>query len=157
MTEPSVPEKVIEEKAAEEKTEVKFTRLEKDYLLSKRLGRLATVNKSGRPHVVPIIFSLGNHDRVVISGAGFEKSLKFKDILENPNVAFVVDSVRLLPWTPMGLELRGTAHVITMGNAQKGIEIIATKKVSWGLTEETVYPPPEPAPEETTGVNQYPT
>jgi pyridoxamine 5'-phosphate oxidase family protein len=128
----NVPENIVEE--------ITLTRLERTYLLNKRIGRLATVNKSGRPHVVPVIFSMGSHDRVVISGAGFEKSFKFKNMKENPNVAFVVDSVKLLPWTPMGIELRGKARVTTMGNAQKGIEIIATKKVSWGLTEETVAP-----------------
>jgi pyridoxamine 5'-phosphate oxidase family protein len=130
-----------EEKQREEDEEIKLTRLELQYLLSKRIGRLATVNKSGTPHVVPVIFSVGEHDRIVISGAGFEKSLKFKNMKENPNVAFVVDSVRLSPWTPMGIELRGIARVITMGNAQTGIEIIATKKATWGLTEETVMPP----------------
>jgi pyridoxamine 5'-phosphate oxidase family protein len=122
------------------KTEVELTRLELSYLETKRLGRLATVSKSGRPHVVPVIYSIGNHNRVVISGSGFEKSFKFKNMKQNPNVAFVVDSVRLSPWTPMGIELRGTAQITTMGNAQKGVEIIATKKVSWGLTEETVAP-----------------
>jgi PPOX class F420-dependent enzyme/OxyR family protein len=132
-----VPEKTV----GEEQQEIKLTRLELTYLLSKRLGRLATVSKSRRPHVVPVIFSVGNHDRIVISGAGFEKSLKYKNMKENPNVAFVVDSVRLSPWTPMGIELRGRAHFITMGNAQKGIEIIATKKATWGLSEETVAPP----------------
>lgn len=131
---PGVPEKTIG------KTEIKLTRLELEYLQNKRLGRLATVSKSGRPHVVPVIYSIGNHDRVVISGAGFEKSFKFENMKENPNVAFVVDSVKLSPWTPMGIELRGKAHITTMGNAQKGVEIIATKKVSWGLTEETVAP-----------------
>ena len=124
----------------EEEHEVKLSRLERNYLLSKRLGRLATVNKLGRPHVVPVIFSLGNHDRILISGAGFEKSFKFKNMKENPNVAFVVDSVKLLPWTPMGVELRGKARITIMGNAQKGVEIIATKKASWGLSEETVTP-----------------
>jgi pyridoxamine 5'-phosphate oxidase family protein len=124
------------------KKEVKLSRLELDYLSSKRIGRLATVNKSGMPHVVPVIFSVGSHDRIVISGYGFEKSYKCKNILENPNVAFVVDSVKLTPWTPMGIELRGKAVVTTMGNAQKGIQIIPTKKATWGLTEETVTPNP---------------
>lgn len=126
----------------EEKKEVKLSRLELNYLSNKKMGRLATVNKSGMPHVVPVIFSVESHDRVVISGYGFEKSYKFKNILANPQVAFVVDSVKLSPWTPMGIELRGRAVVITMGNAQKGIQIIPTKKVTWGLSEETVSPPP---------------
>jgi pyridoxamine 5'-phosphate oxidase family protein len=139
---PIVPKKSNEgkEKLGQEQ-EIKLTRLEREYLLNKKIGRLATVSKAGEPHVVPVIFSLGDHDRIVISGAGFEKSLKFKNIKENPNVAFVVDSVRLSPWTPMGIELRGKAQTITMGNAQTGIEIIATKKAFWGLTEETVSPP----------------
>jgi pyridoxamine 5'-phosphate oxidase family protein len=124
------------------KKEVKLSRLELNYLSSKRIGRLATVSRSGKPHVVPVIFSVESHDRVVISGYGFEKSYKFKNVLENPHVAFVVDSVRLSPWTPMGIELRGKAVITTMGNAQKGIQIIPTKKVSWGLSEETVSPPP---------------
>jgi pyridoxamine 5'-phosphate oxidase family protein len=125
---------------SDEIKEIQLTRLELTYLENKRLGRLATATKSGRPHVVPVIYSIGNHDRVVISGAGFEKSYKFKNMKDNPRVAFVVDSVKLSPWTPMGIELRGLARITVMGNAQKGVEIIATKKVSWGLTEETVVP-----------------
>jgi pyridoxamine 5'-phosphate oxidase family protein len=140
----------VGEEIIEEENEVNLTRLELKYLLNKRLGRLATVSKSGKPHVVPVIFSVGNHDRIIISGAGFDKSLKFKNMKENPNVAFVVDSVRLSPWTPMGIELRGKARIIVMGNAQKGIEILATKKATWGLTEETVEPPPPPPPPQAT-------
>ena len=118
--------------------EVKLSRLELDYLSTKRMGRLATVNKSGMPHVVPVLFSVGNHDRLLISGSDFEKSYKFKNVQENSNVAFVIDSVKLTPWTPMGIELRGRARVTVMGDGQKAIEIIPTKKVSWGLSEETV-------------------
>ena len=125
-----------------ESKEIKFSRLEHDYLSTKKIGRLATVNKYGRPHVVPVIFSLGNRDRIVISGAGFEKSYKFKNIKENPRVAFVADSVKLSPWTPMGIEVRGVALETVLGNGQKGIEIIALKKVSWGMTDETVSTEP---------------
>lgn len=133
------------QKKNKEPKEVKLTRLERDYLSSRAIGRLATVNRLGVPHIVPVIYSIGNRDLITISGAGFEKSYKFKNIQENPKVAFVVDSIRMSPWTPLGVEMRGEAKIVTMGNGQKGIEIIPTKIVSWGLSEETVYPP-QPTP-----------
>jgi pyridoxamine 5'-phosphate oxidase family protein len=133
---------MVEDSAAE----VKLTRSELNYLTSKRIGRLATVNRNGVPHVVPVMFSIGNQDRVVITGEGFEKSYKFKNAKENPRIAFVVDSVKLSPWSPMGIELRGIANVVTLGNGKKGIELIPIKKASWGLDEEKGAPPSYSSP-----------
>lgn len=106
-----------------------------NYLSSKKIGRLATITRTGQPHVVPVMYYLQGNERIVITGTGLDKSYKFKNVQSNPKVAFVVDSVKISPWTPMGVELRGEAKIIEMGNGSVGIEIIPFKKASWGIDE----------------------
>ncbi|MHB1907659.1 MAG: PPOX class F420-dependent oxidoreductase [Nitrososphaerales archaeon] len=115
-----------------------MTTKELNYLSSKKIGRLATISKTGQPHVVPVMYSLQGNERIVVSGTGFDKSYKFKNVQSNPKIAFVVDSVKLSPWTPMGIELRGEAKIIDVGNGLIGIEIIPFKKASWGIDEDGV-------------------
>jgi pyridoxamine 5'-phosphate oxidase family protein len=69
-------------------------------------------------------------------------SKKFRNILENTNVAFVVDDI-LPPWIPRAIEIRGTAEALpTGGKAIFGenytqdeaiIRIKPTRIISWGL------------------------
>jgi pyridoxamine 5'-phosphate oxidase family protein len=71
---------------------------------SQRLGRLATVNQVGEPHVVPVTFHYNAElDLIDIGGHGMSRSKKFRDVLLNANVAFVIDDV-LPPWQPRFLE-----------------------------------------------------
>ena len=57
-----------------------FTSTEIEYLASQRLGRLATVNKAGRPHVVPVGFRYNPElDTIDIGGHGISKSKKYHD------------------------------------------------------------------------------
>jgi Pyridoxamine 5'-phosphate oxidase len=76
-----------------DKTSV-FTPAEIAYLQSQRLGRLATVGADGQPHVVPVSFrynpDLGTID---IGGHDFAKRKKFRDVQQNPRVAFVIDDL----------------------------------------------------------------
>jgi pyridoxamine 5'-phosphate oxidase family protein len=75
-----------------------FTAPEIEYLKSQRIGRLATVASDGQPHVVPVGFRYNpEEDAIEIGGhGGFAKRKKFRDVLQNPRVAFVVDDVRQL-------------------------------------------------------------
>lgn len=57
-----------------------FTNEEMEYMAEQRLGRLATVDPAGRPHVVPVTFrynpELGTID---IGGHDFAKRKKWRD------------------------------------------------------------------------------
>ena len=97
-----------------------FTGAEIEYMHSQRLGRLATVNAAGEPHVVPVSFRHNAElDVIDIGGHGISKSKKFRDILQNANVAFVVDDV-LPPWQPRFLEIRGRAEQVFEGGESFG-------------------------------------
>ncbi len=69
-----------------------FTDLELAFLQSQRLGRLATVNAAGEPHVVPLTFrynaDLGTID---LFGMGMARSKKYRDVGRTGVAAFVVD------------------------------------------------------------------
>ncbi len=121
-----------------------FTSKEIEYLQSQRLGRLATVNARGKPQNAPVGFHYNPElDVIEIGGHGFSQSQKYRNILNNPNVAFVVDDV-LPPWKPRGVEIRGTAQPVeTGGTAAFGpgwdevyIRIIPAQIIGWGLEDD---------------------
>ena len=118
-----------------------FTPVEIEYLNSQRLGRLATVNQTGDPHVVPVGFRYNAEmDTIDIGGHGIGSSKKFRDIAHNANVAFVVDDV-LPPWKPRFIEVRGQAEAlqeagqsIHPGFDPEMIRIFPKRIISWGLS-----------------------
>ncbi len=89
-----------------------FTPQEIDYLQSQRLGRLATVGAGGQPHVAPVGFRYNPDEDVIdIGGHDFAKRKKWRDVLANPRVAFVVDDIASVqPWRVRGIEIRGKAE-----------------------------------------------
>jgi len=108
------------------------------YLTSERLlGRLATIQPDGMPHVVPVGWSFNADRRTIdISGRNFAASRKFKNVKANPNVAFVVDDV-LPPWRPRSVMVQGRAETIdASGTEQATIRIVPDKIVSWGMDED---------------------
>jgi pyridoxamine 5'-phosphate oxidase family protein len=119
-----------------------FTEKEIEYLRGQRLGRLATVGSDGVPHVVPVGFRLGPADEAIeVGGHGLKGSKKWRDLGDNPRVAFVVDDLeRVNPWTPRGLEIRGRAELHEEGGESFGsgwdpawIRILPRRIVSWGI------------------------
>ncbi len=56
-----------------------------------RTGKLATVRKDGRPHVVPVWFDLDGDIIVFTTG---ETSVKARNIKHDPRVSFCVDDER---------------------------------------------------------------
>ncbi len=123
-----------------------FTPKELEYLQGQRLGRLATVNPEGKPQIAPVGFHYNAElDVIEIGGRAMSKSKKYRNILTNPNVAFVVDDV-LPPWKPRGVEVRGTAQALpTGGKAIFGdryaadeaiIRITPAQIIGWGLEGE---------------------
>lgn len=124
-----------------------FTQKEIEYLKSQRLGRLATVNEAGEPHVVPVGYRYNAQlDTIDIGGANMSKSRKFRDATQQGHVAFVVDDV-LPPWVPRGVEIRGRAETIVAAGQQtfaggfpEIIRIHPSRIVGWGLDTDAYRP-----------------
>jgi len=119
-----------------------FAPAEIAYLQSQRLGRLATVGADGQPHVVPVAFRYNaDLDTIDIGGHGFTQRKKYRDVHQNPRVAFVVDDLASVnPWRPRGVEIRGTAEVLPSGGADIGpgfdpemFRIRPARVASWGI------------------------
>ncbi len=124
-----------------------FTPAEIEYLTSQQLGRLATVNKAGEPHVVPVGFRYNaNLGTIDIGGANMSESKKFRNASRQGQVAFVVDDL-LPPWSARGVEIRGHAETLAAGNKemiQDGfpvqIRIHAHHIVGWGIDTDAFHP-----------------
>ena len=110
---------------------VDFTDKEVEFLKGQRLGRLTTASSSGQPHVVPVAYEFDDKF-IYFGGYNLENSLKFRNIQENPKVAFVVDDlVTANPWNPRGVEIKGVAETIER-DGDLNIRITPVAKVSWG-------------------------
>ncbi len=110
---------------------VDFTEREVEFLKGQRLGRLATVSSGGQPHVVPFAYEF-DRKFIYFGGYNLANSLKFRNIQENPKVAFVVDDlVSVNPWVPRGVEIRGVAETVQR-DGYLNIRITPVAKVSWG-------------------------
>jgi pyridoxamine 5'-phosphate oxidase family protein len=110
---------------------MRFTQTEIDYLNSQRLGRLATVDAAGRPHIVPVgVFYDAATETIVIggfAGTNMAASKKFRDARRNPEVAFVVDDLASIdPWTTRCIEIRGRAETHLTGGEEIGRRVTDT-------------------------------
>ena len=119
-----------------------FSDKEIEYLRGQPLARMATVGRGGAPHVVPVGFRLDAEAGVIeISGHGLSRSKKWSDLKANPRVAVVIDDlVSTDPWTPRGIEIRGTAELHDEGGEKFGpgwdaawLRVLPRRVVSWGI------------------------
>ena len=92
---------------------------ERHFLAAGRVGRLATANRHGAPHVVPVCYAVDGAMLYVTidekpKRAG--RALKrLRNIAENPRVALVVDRYDE-DWSRLGwVMLRGLAEVLDQG------------------------------------------
>lgn len=97
-----------------------FTPAEIAYLQSQRLGRLATVDAAGNPHVVPVSFRYNPElETIDVGGHGIARSKKYRDVAHSGRAAFVVDDLASVdPWRPRMLEVRGRAEVVATGGQE---------------------------------------
>lgn len=120
-----------------------FSEKELAYLRSQRLGRLATADANGSPHVVPVGFRLSEDGTAIdVGGHGFAQSKKYRDMRANPRVAIAIDDlVSVNPWTPRGIEVRGKAELQESGGTERfgpgwdasWVRIIPERVTSWGI------------------------
>lgn len=94
---------------------------ERTFLLDQRVGRLATADGNGAPHVLPVGYAL-EADTLYItiddkpkrtSGRGLKR---LQNIMENPRIAVVVDRYDE-DWSRLGwVMLRGRAEILDAGD-----------------------------------------
>ena len=74
-------------------------------------------------------------------------SQKYRNIQADPRVSFVVDDVASVdPWSPRGVEVRGTAEALTADPLRPGftadlIRIHPARVLGWGLDTSGFAPP----------------
>lgn len=123
----------------------RFSEAQLAYLLGeRRLGRLATADATGQPHVVPVGWSYDpNLGTIDVSGHNFAGTRKYRNVQANPRAAFVVDDV-LPPFRPRCVMVQGTAQALgaeLSGGTEAMIRISPRKITSWGL--DVSVPPSE--------------
>lgn len=97
-----------------------LTETERRYVAAARVGRLATADGEGRPHVVPVCFALHGGDVVTAldekpKDAGPRELRRVRDVAANPRVALVVDHY-LEDWERLGwVQVRGRARLVEPG------------------------------------------
>jgi pyridoxamine 5'-phosphate oxidase family protein len=119
-----------------------FSAAEITYLESNTMGRLATIGADGRPHLVPLTYRFNpDEDTIDIGGVDFGNSKKWRDILQNPHVAFLVDDAS--PAGAHAIEIRGDAEPHFQGGESinsrfpnfkpEFVRVRPHRIVSWGL------------------------
>src|SRR5687768_14356741 len=120
-----------------------FTANELDYLRQQRLGRLATIDAAGNPHVVPVGFLYNPEtDTIDIGGHNVTQTRKWHRARQHPRVAFVVDDV-LPPWQARAIEIHAEAELLERGGEQfppgfapQIMRLHPVKIIAWGLDGE---------------------
>jgi pyridoxamine 5'-phosphate oxidase family protein len=113
--------------------EPRFSEAEAEYLAENFIGRVATTSLSGQPHVVPVGYRFDG-STITFGGWNLAKSLKYRNLMSNDKVAFVVDDiVSTKPWKVRGIEIRGRAEPVSSKDGVTMIRIIPLNIRSWGL------------------------
>ena len=110
-----------------------FSDAEAEYLAENFIGRVGTASPSGQPHVVPVGYRFDG-STITFGGWNLARSLKYRNLMANNRVAFVVDDVvSAKPWRVRGIEIRGRAELVTSKDDVSMIRIIPLNIRSWGL------------------------
>ena len=96
-----------------------LTELQRRFVDKNRVGHLATAEKNGMPHVIPVCYAVSEATLyVTIDEKPKRRDVPLKrlrNILENPNAAFVADHYDE-DWTRLGwVMLRGAAEILYDG------------------------------------------
>lgn len=92
---------------------------ERCFLAAARIGHLATADRHGAPHVIPVCYALAEAALYVTIDRKPKRAdiplKRLRNIAENPAVAFVVDHYDE-DWTRLGwVMLRGAAEILDSG------------------------------------------
>jgi len=123
------------DKAAKDKRAAKGNRLtvqESAFLDKSRIAYLATADKRGEPHVVPVCFvHVGMEVFITIDQKPKRNSelKRLRNIAENPFVALTVDHYDDSDWSKLGwLMLRGEAIILRNGSPHNAAQEILRHK-----------------------------
>jgi pyridoxamine 5'-phosphate oxidase family protein len=126
-----------------------FSEAEIAYLESKTMGRLATIGADGGPHLVPLTYHFNAaEDAIDIGGIDFANSKKWRDMLQNARVVFLVDDAS--PEGAHAIEIRGDAEPHFGGGESinprfpnfkpEFVRIRPRRSVSWGVETKGFVP-----------------
>lgn len=122
-----------------------FTDIELAYLVTQPLGRVATIGPDGSPQVNPVAFVVDTTaHRIEFSGPFIRRTRKYRNLLADPRISFVVDDMADEPVGPggqtgRGLEIRGNAELLELdepireGFAHDLIRIHPRRVIAWNL------------------------
>jgi PPOX class probable F420-dependent enzyme len=103
-----------------------LTERQRRFLEASRVGHLATADRGAAPHLVPVCYALAENSLYVTideKPKRHDRPLKrLRNILENPQVAFVVDRWDE-DWQKLGwVMLRGSAEILDGGPEHDGAQ-----------------------------------
>jgi PPOX class F420-dependent enzyme/OxyR family protein len=101
-----------------------FSKSEERFLKMNELGRLATVSTDGTPHVVPVCHIYHGGKLIVATDYATKK---YRNVLANDRVAFVVDVYR----PNRGILVQGKAQILETGPEFREVYRLFYKKFSW--------------------------
>jgi pyridoxamine 5'-phosphate oxidase family protein len=111
-----------------------FTDAERNYLNTQPLMRFASSSVGGRPDVATVAFSVDG-DTIVTSGFDISKTVRFRNIGNNPRASVVVDDLASTdPWAPRGVKVYGAAQIEDDAEGQR-FRISPEVIWSWGINE----------------------
>ena len=126
-----------------------FSAAEIAYLQSNTMGRLATIGSDGRPHLVPLTYRFNtDEDAIDIGGVDFPNTKKWRDMLQNSHVAFLVDDA--WPGGAHAIEIRGDAEPHSSGGElinprfanfkPEFVRVRPHRVISWGIDRKGFLP-----------------
>ncbi|WP_286144046.1 PPOX class F420-dependent oxidoreductase [Mycobacterium sp. D16R24] len=105
-------------------------------------SRLCTIGSDGDPQIRPVGVYLGPDAAIDIVGHALASTQKWRNVIGNPRVAFIVDEViSVKPPRAHGIEVRGTAEVMPGQGSTSGglsgdiIRITPHRVISWGIDD----------------------
>ena len=113
-----------------------FTQAELAYLTQQPLMRFATASTTGKPDVVPVVFSVDGDD-IVSSGFDISHTVRYRNVQTNPQATLVVDDLASVnPWSPRGLKIIGSASIEPTSDGEQ-FRIKPEVVISWGINDTT--------------------
>lgn len=103
---------------------MRFTSKETAFLKKNEVLRLATASHDARPHVTPVCYVF--HDGNFYITTDYDTK-KYKNVLENPKVALVVDVYK--PHKAVAVE--GEAEVLERGEEFRRVRELFYRKFEW--------------------------
>jgi len=113
-----------------------FTDAELAYLATQPLMRFASASPTGKPDVVPVVFSVDGDD-IVSGGFDITHTVRYRNILANPHATVVIDDLASMdPWSPRGLKIMGSVTVEEADGSPR-FRISPEVIISWAINDTT--------------------